>query len=97
MKLLITGAAGYIGSELCRHYTNQPQVSKVVAYDNFSNGAQGLLAPGINKSKLQTFKADILNNFLLRKALSDVDVVIHAAGIGSTYTPQIRISTVTSR
>jgi len=84
MKILITGAAGYIGSELCRYYTNQPQVLKVIAYDNFSKGANGLLAAGINRSKLQTVRADILDSFKLRKALSDVDLVIHAAGVGST-------------
>ena len=84
MKILITGAAGYIGSELCRYYTNQPTVSKVIAYDNFSKGANGLLASGINRKKLQTVKADILDNFKLRKALSDVDIVIHAAGVGSS-------------
>jgi len=85
MKILITGAAGYIGSELCRYYTNQPTISKVIAYDNFSKGANGLLSAGINRKKLQTVKADILDNFKLRKALSDVDLVIHAAGVGSTH------------
>ncbi len=85
MKILITGAAGYIGSELCRHYTNQPSVSKVVAYDNFSKGSAGLLAAGINRQKLHTVKADILDSNVFRKALADIDVVIHAAGVGAEY------------
>jgi UDP-N-acetylglucosamine 4-epimerase len=36
MKILVTGAAGFIGSNLCEHFLNLG--NKVVCLDNFSTG-----------------------------------------------------------
>ncbi|MEI2638461.1 MAG: NAD-dependent epimerase/dehydratase family protein [Microthrixaceae bacterium] len=38
MKVVVTGGAGFIGANLCRHLSTSPQVSEVVAFDNLSSG-----------------------------------------------------------
>lgn len=85
MKVLVTGGAGYIGTEIVRRLTQLDAVSNVVVYDNFSAGKQGMLHNGINRSKLHIVKADILDSRTLSKEISESNLVIHAAGIGSPY------------
>ncbi len=85
MKVLITGGAGYIGTELAYELAKNPQVEKVVIYDNLSRGNYNLL---IGQSKLnekfQFVRADILDTLTLKKNLKEVDVVYHLAAKVST-------------
>ncbi len=85
MKVLVTGGAGYIGTEIVRQLMQLDAVSNVVVYDNFSAGKQGMLHSGINRSKLHIVKADILDSRTLSKEILGSNLVIHAAGIGSPY------------
>ena len=53
MKILITGGAGYIGTELAYELERNPEVSEVVIYDNLSRGNYNLF---IGRHKFESGK-----------------------------------------
>jgi len=76
MKMLITGGAGFIGSQLAKYFSDQYEI---VALDNLSYGKVRNLKDGENFF-CSFVKCDVRdNNF--EKYCKDVDVVIHLAGI----------------
>src|SRR5690606_3133213 len=84
MKVLITGACGYIGSHivpyLAKHASSQ--IEEIIIYDNLSLKDYGLLfGQEIKGLKVRLVKADILDRRSLLNALSGVDVVIHLAAV----------------
>ena len=85
MHVLITGGAGYIGTELAYELAGDPAVNKITIYDNLSRGNVNLFL-GLKKlnEKLRFVEADILDTRTLRKYLADVDVVYHLAAKVST-------------
>lgn len=81
MKVLITGGAGYIGTELAYALAENPVVEQVTIYDNLSRGNYNLFL-GVHKfptGKIKHLNADILDTRKLRKAVADSDVVYHLA------------------
>lgn len=82
-KILVTGGAGFIGSNLCEHFLKRGD--SVVCLDNFATGHIENLLPLI-KSYPQTFKlvvGDIRNIEDCRKAVDGVEYVLHEAALGS--------------
>jgi UDP-glucose 4-epimerase len=81
MKVLVTGGAGYIGTELISLLISQDLVEQVIVYDNLSrlnfNIFLGLKLK--NHHKLSFVKGELLDTRGLRKALKGVDVVYHLA------------------
>lgn len=81
-KILITGGAGFIGSNLCDYFINNGH--EVVCLDNFSTGhmcnIQHLL---FSTSKFQLIEGDIRNFETCLKASIDVDYILHEAALGS--------------
>tara|TARA_B100001939_G_C16851670_1_gene577759 strand:- start:23 stop:1009 length:987 start_codon:yes stop_codon:yes gene_type:complete len=79
MKCLVTGAAGFIGSNLIDKLVAQKH--RVIGIDNFATGSKENLNSSIKKIKFK--KIDIRNLQKLKKAnLSrDVDWVFHLAGL----------------
>jgi len=81
MRVLITGGAGYIGTELAYRLAERPDVTQVIIYDNLSRGNYNLFI-GVRKfpkDKVTFINGDLLDSRKLRKSLSDVDVVYHLA------------------
>ena len=78
MKVLITGAAGYFGSQLTFHLLNRG--FEVIAYDNMLYNRESLLL-GINHPKLKIVCADVRNETLAETCLSNCDSLIYLAGI----------------
>jgi UDP-glucose 4-epimerase len=81
MKVLVTGGAGYIGTELIAQLAAHPDVEKVIIYDNLSRLNYNLfLGLRLQKhTKLQFIKGELLDTRALRKVLKGIDVVYHLA------------------
>lgn len=81
MKVLVTGGAGYIGTELVSLLIANPKVEKVVVYDNLSRPNYNLFL-GLrlqHHSKITFVKGELLDSRALKKVLKGIDVVYHLA------------------
>ena len=82
-KVLVTGGAGFIGSNLCDVLLQRG--ASVICLDNFSTGHLENLLPLIEQYP-ESFKlivGDIRNMEDCRKAVDGVDYVLHEAALGS--------------
>ena len=80
-KILVTGGAGFIGSNLCEELLRLE--NKVVCLDNFATGKRENLASIINNPNFNLIEGDIRNLDDCLKATRDVDYVLHQAALGS--------------
>lgn len=76
-KILVTGGAGFIGSNLAK--TLLERNNKVIIVDNFSQGSLKNLSPIKNSKNLKVIKADVLNSQEMTKASKGVDIIFHLA------------------
>ncbi len=80
MKILITGGAGYIGTELTIELERNPQVKQIIIYDNLSRGNINLFIGNDKLSdKIKFVQGDILDTRLLKQTLKGIDIVYHLA------------------
>jgi len=80
-KILVTGGAGFIGSNLCEVLLKMG--NKVVCLDNFSTGKRGNISSFLENSDFQLIEGDIRNLEDCQKAVENVDYVLHQAALGS--------------
>ena len=83
MKILVTGGLGHIGSKLIREYIKREDVDVVRVLDNMLVQRYCSLfdLPEISGKRYEFIQGDILNVEEIRKAVKDIDIVIHLAGI----------------
>jgi len=78
MKLLITGGAGFIGSQLVDFYLKKGH--EVLVIDNLSWGKKEFLSHNYNNPNFKFVKLDLLNYKKLLKVLDpNIDTVFHLA------------------
>lgn len=80
-KILITGGAGFIGSNLAEHFLNKGYAVRVL--DNFSTGHRHNIAPFLSNPAFELQEGDIRNLEDCRKAVEGADYVLHQAALGS--------------
>lgn len=81
MKILITGGAGFIGSNLCEYFVSNGY--DVVCLDNLSTGYMHNIAHLLDKPNFKFIEGDIRNLDTCREAVAGRDVVLHEAALGS--------------
>ncbi|WP_149206217.1 SDR family oxidoreductase [Flavobacterium johnsoniae] len=79
--ILITGGAGFIGSNLSEHFLGLGH--KVICLDNFSTGHRHNLKDFIENPNYKLIEGDIRNLEDCTKAVQGVDYVLHQAALGS--------------
>ncbi|MBZ4041982.1 SDR family oxidoreductase [Flavobacterium hibisci] len=79
--ILITGGAGFIGSNLCEHFLNLGQ--NVICLDNFSTGHRHNLNDFMTNPNFKLIEGDIRNMSDCNLAVQGVDYVLHQAALGS--------------
>ena len=77
MKVLVTGGAGFIGSQLVSQLLRQNH--EIVVYDNLSTGQKNFLEAIINSNSFQFIEADLLDTERLNSTMRGVDFVWHLA------------------
>lgn len=79
--ILITGGAGFIGSNLCEYFLSKGY--KVVCLDNFATGHRHNLKDFINNPNFSLIEGDIRKATDCGTAVKGVDYVLHQAALGS--------------
>lgn len=83
MKVLVTGGAGFIGSNLCEFLLSEGHTVRCL--DNFATGKPENIFPLLERYP-QTFSlqvGDIRKIEDCRKAVEDMEYVLHEAALGS--------------
>jgi len=80
-KILITGGAGFIGSNLTEALLKQG--NRVVCLDNFSTGFKKNIEPFLADDNYTLIEGDIRNFDDCQKAVKGCDYVLHQAALGS--------------
>jgi UDP-glucose 4-epimerase len=81
MNVLITGGAGYIGTELVSKLAADERVKRIIVYDNLSRPNYSVFLGGrkAGHEKVTFYRGELLDSRHLKKVLKDIDVVYHLA------------------
>jgi UDP-glucose 4-epimerase len=77
MQVFITGAAGFIGSNLVDRLLARGDIA--VGYDNFSTGTQRFIKQAVTHQRFRLAEGDLLDMARLTEAMAGADLVFHLA------------------
>ena len=80
-RILITGGAGFIGSNLCEYFLSKGH--QVTCLDNFATGHRHNLKDFMENPNFRLMEGDIRDLSDCHKAVQGVDYVLHQAALGS--------------
>ena len=80
-KILITGGAGFLGSDLCEKLVESFNCS-ITILDNLPNGSIKNIEHILHKDNITFIEGCILNRDLLKTVIEDIDIVFHLATLG---------------
>lgn len=83
MKLLVTGGAGFIGSNLVAYLLKLEDVSRVIVLDDLSTGYMKNIQEFVSDQKFEFVKGDIRDFDLVKSICERVDKIVHLAALGS--------------
>ncbi len=79
MKLLVTGGAGFIGSNFIHYWFSKHPKDDIINVDKLTYAADLSNLSGIEKYKYMFVKDDIANAYAMEKIIKDVDAVVNFA------------------
>ena len=79
MRVLVTGGAGFIGSNLCRRLVAGSVAERVVVLDDLSTGA----AANLHDVDVDLVEGTILDAELVARLAGGADAIVHLAALGS--------------
>ena len=82
-NILVTGGAGFIGSNLVHALLHDDRVAKVRVLDNLSNGFRHNIEEFFDNPNFEFIEGDISDYDTCVKACQDMDLVSHQAALGS--------------
>jgi nucleoside-diphosphate-sugar epimerase len=80
-RILVTGAAGFIGSNLTDALLAAG--AEVTGYDNLWNGRMENLAQTLSHKKFKFWKADVRDSDMLLQVTKDIEIIFHEAAFTS--------------
>lgn len=80
-KVLVTGGAGFIGSNLCEDLLKHN--NQVVCLDNFSTGYKHNIIGFLSNPNFKLIDGDIRDLTTCKRACEGVDIILHQAALGS--------------
>ena len=80
-NILITGGAGFIGSNLVEKLIRQE--NQITVLDNFMTGKRENLLPYLSLRNFKLIEGDIRSLETCKLASKDIDIVLHQAALGS--------------
>ena len=83
INLLITGGAGFIGSNLVEHFLKDERIALVRVLDDLSNGYYENIVEFEGHPKFEFIKGDIYDYETCLKACEGIDRISHQAALGS--------------
>src|SRR5688572_11285643 len=83
MKVLVTGGAGFIGSNLVHALMNDDRITAVKVLDNLETGRFSNISAFKNHSKFEFIEGDIRSYAICAGAAEGIDLISHQAALGS--------------
>jgi len=83
MKILVTGGAGFIGSNLVLRLMNDDRITVVRVLDNLETGRFANISGFKDHNKFEFIEGDIRNYTICLEATKGIDIVSHQAALGS--------------
>ena len=81
MEYLVTGGAGFIGSNIVKELLKQGQEVRVL--DNFATGKRENILPLLKNPKLTLIEGDLRSFHIVRSAVKGVDYILHQGALPS--------------
>jgi len=81
MKYLVTGGAGFIGSNLVKKLLEMNEDVRIL--DNFATGKRENVLPYINNPHLTVIEGDLRSFHIVRTAVKGVDYILHQGALPS--------------
>jgi UDP-N-acetylglucosamine 4-epimerase len=83
MKILVTGGAGFIGSNLVLRLMNDDRITAVKVLDNLETGRFANISAFKDHDKFEFIEGDIGTMQFVSELPEGVDIVSHQAALGS--------------
>lgn len=80
-RILITGGAGFIGSNLCEYFLDKGH--EITCLDNLSTGHKKNIEPFLSNSRFTFVEGDIRDFETCKTVVTNIDYVLHQAALGS--------------
>jgi dTDP-glucose 4,6-dehydratase len=79
MKIVVTGGAGFIGSNFVRYIYRERPDWTIEVYDNLTYAGNKENIKGLDETRVIFTKADICDEVAIDKAIENCDIVVHFA------------------